>query len=959
MYNKQEWKDEIPDLTKPIMDQSTGKQKTDPQTGRPLFDLVQEGTRITSSRLNTMEGGIEAAHTLVEKLGKETAGNFVAVINGVMGLSCSAQGLKVTWTTGVAYVGGRRYEVTAGEMALNPTQGQYVYVDNNGVVNKTTSQATAKAGLSLFYVSTDTSGVISSEDRRVNLNIEELRKRIESVENDIITKTNSAERNSKNYTDERVGPLPDLKTNAKGNAVLAINELFTSVSNGKEVLANAITDMGQTTLASASFSVMANNITKLSTSTLLKEWRQIGPMDYAPGVLTHVISGNGVYVAIGSTAGELQFSNNGLSWRPAILPAGFVNSGFVDILFSDLQFVAVGYGKNIFTSNNGLNWTQISGFPSETIISQIPWTAAAYTNGRYCIMDGVSTLTSIDGVLWSFHENSIVGVGEEGSRGLHGGNGTFLTMVDTTDVLNKLLYSDDGINWYSATSDVGSFTFITAFAYGDQGWIGITATEIYKSQNGIQWSRSFHGISITGISAGKAIYAEGVYMIVGNSRNLANANRASVFTSEDGFNWKRAWYTETAATAFMTFVHSPGLFLYYYTSGKAGAFTGTMDPVRAFDWMVNNLSDLRSTFSSTLSNQLVTTPTSVGFDVMVSNIARIPRNLAATDWIARNYGSPARTVMAVVFGKGRFVAVGRASGNTGTVLISTDVGNSFSFVSAPNVDFSAVAYNDAGLFLAVGNGSSQSFAAAYSTNGGLSWSTVSPSVIAASTEFVTATWTGTEFICITRSGLVYTTPNGTSWTLKGNIPGLSSSVVEAAYGPAGLVVITESDVYFTSDITKWTKTLKINGGRMRGVAYGNGRFVIVTMSPTIVNNEDGTTDMSKRGEALVSTDNGLTWKYVMMSGAGGFNSTNRSFTDIIFYQGLFIASSSASQGPTFAVSHNGDAWSARTKASSSGTNVGLVAAGGGVILAFQATSDVNYMTSGTVDKDVYNLIRGN
>lgn len=100
MYNKQEWKDEIPDLTKPIMDQSTGKQKTDPQTGRPLFDLVQEGTRITSSRLNTMEGGIEAAHTLVEKLGKETAGNFVAVINGVMGLSCSAQGLKVTWTTG-------------------------------------------------------------------------------------------------------------------------------------------------------------------------------------------------------------------------------------------------------------------------------------------------------------------------------------------------------------------------------------------------------------------------------------------------------------------------------------------------------------------------------------------------------------------------------------------------------------------------------------------------------------------------------------------------------------------------------------------------------------------------------------------------------------------------------------------------------------------------------------------
>jgi len=173
LYNKQEWKDEIPDLTRPIMDPSTGKQKTDPQTGRPLFELVQTGTRITSNRLNTMEGGIESAHTLLEKLAKEMGGNFVAVIDGLMGLVCSAEGLKASWTAGVAYVGGRRYEITAGEMALNPTQGQYLYVDIDGVVKKTTSQETAKAGLLLFYVATDTSGVISTSDQRVNLSIQE------------------------------------------------------------------------------------------------------------------------------------------------------------------------------------------------------------------------------------------------------------------------------------------------------------------------------------------------------------------------------------------------------------------------------------------------------------------------------------------------------------------------------------------------------------------------------------------------------------------------------------------------------------------------------------------------------------------------------------------------------------------------------------------------------------------
>ena len=182
MYNKQTWLDEIPDMTKPIMDPSTGKQKTDPQTGRPLYELVQAGTRITSNRLNTIEGGIEEAHTLVEQLAKEMGGNFVAVIDGVMGLSCSAQGLKATWTAGVAYVGGRRYEVSAGEMALSPTQGQYLYVDISGVVKKTTSQETAKAGLLLLYVATDTSGVITSTDQRVNISLDEILRKIENAD---------------------------------------------------------------------------------------------------------------------------------------------------------------------------------------------------------------------------------------------------------------------------------------------------------------------------------------------------------------------------------------------------------------------------------------------------------------------------------------------------------------------------------------------------------------------------------------------------------------------------------------------------------------------------------------------------------------------------------------------------------------------------------------------------------
>ncbi|MDE1399005.1 hypothetical protein PVN36_23490, partial [Bacillus licheniformis] len=93
-------------------------------------------------------------------------GNFVASPNGTAGLQFSHDGLTVSWTAGIAYVNGRRFEVPAGSMELNPTHGQYIYLDTDGTMKKTTSQATAEAGLLLWYFATDASQVITSTDRR-------------------------------------------------------------------------------------------------------------------------------------------------------------------------------------------------------------------------------------------------------------------------------------------------------------------------------------------------------------------------------------------------------------------------------------------------------------------------------------------------------------------------------------------------------------------------------------------------------------------------------------------------------------------------------------------------------------------------------------------------------------------------------------------------------------------------
>ena len=62
-----------------------------------------------------------------------------------------------------------------------------------------------------------------------------------------------------------IGNTGDLQTENKDSIVDAINEVFQNVSDGKELIANAITDKGVETLATGTFTEMANNIGNIST----------------------------------------------------------------------------------------------------------------------------------------------------------------------------------------------------------------------------------------------------------------------------------------------------------------------------------------------------------------------------------------------------------------------------------------------------------------------------------------------------------------------------------------------------------------------------------------------------------------------------------------------------------------------------------------------------------------------
>ena len=68
-----------------------------------------------------------------------------------------------------------------------------------------------------------------------------------------------------NTLSSQIGNLSNLQTSNKENLIAAINETFTSASNGKQIIATAITGMGVATSASDTYQTMANNIQSIET----------------------------------------------------------------------------------------------------------------------------------------------------------------------------------------------------------------------------------------------------------------------------------------------------------------------------------------------------------------------------------------------------------------------------------------------------------------------------------------------------------------------------------------------------------------------------------------------------------------------------------------------------------------------------------------------------------------------
>lgn len=162
-----------------------------------------------------------------------------------------------------------------------------VYYDDNNVytletwqsgddVHIITSPHSNQVGVKLLINNVDS--FTPYDDTNIKQRVSTLESNVVTIDNKVTTletdvetlETKVEELNASNISyDEHstlysaMGDIDELETTSK-NLVGAINENFTSVSNGKSLVASAITDKGVPTASDATFQTMADNISQIS-----------------------------------------------------------------------------------------------------------------------------------------------------------------------------------------------------------------------------------------------------------------------------------------------------------------------------------------------------------------------------------------------------------------------------------------------------------------------------------------------------------------------------------------------------------------------------------------------------------------------------------------------------------------------------------------------------------------------
>lgn len=649
------------------------------------------------------------------------------------------------------------------------------------------------------------------------------------------------------------------------------------------------------------------------------------------------VDGNLNYVVSDDTEGKIFHSTDGIN---------FTDTGYKGKVqpLSHGVFIATQDDNHILESHDGLHWNTIN-IPMNGMIGA----QCIMMNGTYVWIASPSVATqsvyySTDG--GSTWNESLLPFSLNPRLSYCGDK---FIILDGSTSRREIVYSYDGINWYTALMDVEDVWYMTYFSKGVFGIAGSYAFETTTSTN---WGGSndsseqpTYTYSLDTISPNMS----DVHLAIDNASYIGVLDTTTVYS-----------YLYNKYEGSICYASEDGEYVLDYTGEtryyKKGHFykIATMWGGENSEYYIRYFEDITqddSQYTRKLdvehAEQIVLDGTFDGVEVEDGEIfvqhngklVEFDKTLnPGGDWYSvmlptTNPSSSGGPYDGVCYGNGIFVAVNqylRSSNSNNYSYVATST-NGKDWVEHTNaLDWTPSTFTESrsyfkvfftetradvrqGLFFMPHEGSGNYLTTSFD---GENWTEVPVTV---ETQYITdIVYFKNRFILSSKSvGIMIANDGYINWT---GVSGVPAGNYKLAVSPNRIIAVKSNEYanqfYYTDDGVNWESGTLLGNNYYQDIAYGKGKFVITT----------GTTSYS-RDTVLYSEDGGVNWNTSTMPSSGGW-------TNVIYDEttGLFISVDGMASSDAGAYSEDGVNWTKFTRPQGVINRYGLTS-GNGVVVA--------------------------
>jgi len=565
--------------------------------------------------------------------------------------------------------------------------------------------------------------------------------------------------------------------------------------------------------------------------------------------MKNVAYGNGTYVIPGLyynngktfPTTEVATSTNGTDWTINELP---MVSSWALITYGNSMFVLNGNNQIMFTSPDGVTWTQQLGlFCNNLYYFELP--VPIFIAGDYI---------SSDGVTWT---SAYIPASVSTVAGISTGSAFYFIGNNPSGVC-YVLTSVDGDIWTTTANPYPPGTSMSGIAYNGSKFIisfytdafGNPTNNISTSADGITWV--IETVPITAYWS-NIVYAAGLFVLLPAADSSSNPINI-VLTSPDGVTWTSRMLPVSDTWNTLTYVNN----LFFIISADQNILTSS----NGTTWGLQTIPFIPETLPivipdiSTLIGMCYGNGKFVGISVG-PNISFISPD--GIDW-TWNYNLPDGesgdyNYCGMAFGDGTFVALTNSLNISGpNVAVISNNGINWNIQSMPtNNNWSYIVFGN-GKFLAVDETNISSI-----STDGITWTNYTTPGNINSLAF------GNSLFEIIADNVFYYSSDGITWT-TGTGSAMNQSSI--GYGDNIFTTVGSSEVGSVStDGITWTPTT-LPQGDWEQITYGAGIFIAI-------NND-------RSNPNYIKSSDGVTWSYVPAPGPMG--------EFLVYQNGLFMTS---------------------------------------------------------------------